>query len=623
MRDVRLLVSSINWVDVPDGSDFEDSVRPSYQAKLNALRQYARGAQLGDIKTRFGISRAHLYYLVKRWFHLDIDGQPIEHRALLPYTQGKRTFAPTALAGTCSPGQLQLLFERQPKVRKALLDLVLDGKLNASAARLDPSTIKPKTLRAVLHDKAAECGVKAPDFPFVGKDRGLNAVERWAKKTRAKAQAERELTERKKRLNNPWTQPDEGGYPECLKRVECDGHSAKIDMLIRTAGTRGGNTWLDVPVSRIWFIPLLECKSSAILGYSHAFGKNYSAGHLACAINHALVPWRPRALSSPELHYAPGDGLPSGVDAELEFLAWDVLALDGAAAHHADVLLSTLERTVNCVIDIGPAAQPDVRAQVEGTFAAFQDALAELIGKQGRIVRLELFLDLLDLYVARYNNSICPGTSMTRLEVLRKSVKTDPSVVRYVPQHLREECLKYDTFDRARVTEYKGNRVVNWENAKYEGIGLAQPFVALGDEITFATASRDVRSLQARLAKDGRDLGTLIVEKRFRKTPHSTVTRRQAKATQGVYVEDIVLAVAKQAQAKASFSQLAAAVAARTAEEHQAGDSTSSTPPAAPTPPAAAEGSSVLNFPQRPRSEPSRSSDRAVLARIRKLGSTY
>jgi len=617
MPDYRRIAASIDWTRVPDGYDFGDGVREGYQSKRSALQQYSRGAKLKQIHAAFNVSRQVLYYLLERWFQLDIDGQAIEHRALLPYTQRKRTYTSSKLGGTCRPGQLQLLFRNQPKVHKALVDLVLHGKLEGSKVRLDSQAIKPKTLRSVLHDTAAACDIKAPDFPFVGKDRGLRAIDEWAKKTRSRHLAQQQLSELRQQQSNPWREQDQGGYPESLKVVQCDGHSAKVDLSVRMHATRDGHTWIDVPVSRIWVIPMYECRSGAILGYSHAFGKNYSASDVARAANHAQVPWRPRALSDPSLSYAPGDGLPSGIDPDLEFLCWDVLALDGAAAHTADLLLCTLERTVNCVIDIGPVAAPNVRSQVEGFFSAFQEALAEIIAKKGRIIRLELFLDLLDLYVARYNNSICPGTSMTHMEVLRNEVKSDPTIVRRVPEGLRSECLKYDVFARAYVTLHKGKRVLNWENAKYEGAGLAQPYVSVGDEIAFATNSRDVRSLQARLSKDGRDLGVLEVEARFRSTAHSTVTRRQAKATQGVQAEDLVLAVARLAQANSSMSQSAAAVAARTAEEMHFASSTPLLP--GPTP----DASNVFNLPAKTNAEPPRPLDVDRIARIKNLGSTY
>lgn len=574
----------------PSGEGLAAEMRNGYDQRLDALKQYREGAKLLSIEEATGIGRQHLYYLCDRMGETAGDGRPLGHRALIPNQQKQREY-PVSLLDQCkpAPGALQALFKEYPSLFKTMVDLVVHGLLPGSQRPMQRNVVTPAVWYRVFCDEVDKLGRKAPQFPYTGGSNGKPALRKWVHRMRQENDQMQRRAVDKRMADDPWFTPQ--SLPSgCFERVECDGHSLNVNWMLEAPSLRGEGV-IRTKVSRLWLIALVEIKSTAILGYSVAFGTNYGAGDVARAVRCALVPWKPRDLSVTTIAYKPGEGLPNGVVPELAYVCWDELWVDGASATLADLYLSSLERTVNCVMVVGPVGEPNVRAHVEGTFHLLEAAVFLLMeGTTGsypnderkaktmdgrHIVDYALLRDCIDLVICRWNTGIAPGTSVSRIDVLRYAALRQTTVLRRVPVDQREQCDKYDLFDTATIGMDKNKPVLRWRDARYFGPGLHLRADLVGKDVLVCTRSEDVRCLEVWLVEDGMPLGNLNVERRWSGVAHSLTTRRQAleETSENSFIQhaaDIPIAFRQHLEAKVRSGKSAVNKLARAAIEQGA-----------------------------------------------------
>ncbi len=561
--------------------------RMIFEKRQEAVIKYVSGTPLSELS----LSRFEIFRLVKRCLQPHPDGGVFGYRALVFGTHVKiaRLIKPTILTSDVpAPGSLQALFRRFPAIYKTMFDLVVHGKRPGSRRHSE------RLSWAVIHEYfLSECenaNIRAPSYPFNSESSGLPALRRWAKSVKSEEARRAELV----RLDAISGSSDLSlriAPSRCFEQVECDGHFVDLDWVIETKGLSGEGV-IRILVSRLWLIPLLECVSGAVIGYSVAFGSNYSASDVARALHSAIVPWKPRKLSISTLSYGSGECLPNALCSELAFVCFDELWLDNAKSHLSELFLGVCERTVAAVPVFGPVAAPNVRPRIEGVFDLLEEAgIRPLDGaippKSGHNKKkkrtstryhltLEAVLDFIDLLIVRYNASTAPGTNISHLEVLRRAVIREASVFRYIPEELRETCLKYDIFEISRIGIDHDKTVLRWRNARYFGKGLYQRSNLVGQEVLVLANSLDLRVIEICLLVDGTSLGSLEVEKRWRTTAHGLISRQEVRKamTHNSFVRnaaDLPKAMLEHVEAEARKSARAARRFARMFLEQQHG----------------------------------------------------
>lgn len=522
-----------------------ESDRACYERREQAVKMYASHYSLAEIHRCTGISKQRLYHLVSRCLLVDGDGNQAGFRALIPRqhlpairnegTKKLRSIKP-------APGSLHALFFRYPSIYSVLHQLAVLGKRDKMQAR--EVDVPIASIHAEFIKQCEIAGIKYPHYPFNSESVGLPAIKRWVKTERAEHRL------RNLRIDDPTAAIKVQSTPiakmtagpsRVFQRVELDGHRIDLECVLEMPGPNGEGV-VRVFVSRIWILALVEAKSNAVLGYTLAFGQNYSAVDAMRAVRNSVVPWRRRQLTVTTVDYREGDGLPSGLINELSYACFDELHLDNALAHLSDFFLSQLERTVNAVPVFGPVQDPDSRPFVEGFFRLFEEAgLHRMIGTTGSDPKdrrrrdhkdtryhltLDLLTDLVDLLIARINNSRAPSASITRLDVLRRALMQTPTVIRRIPVDLRSKVFQYDMHFEATIGSDHKRPVVRALSARYSNDVLAKAFGLIGRRVTVLANSEDVRTVEC-ILDNGSSLGTLFVERRWRQTAHSLITRRE------------------------------------------------------------------------------------------------
>lgn len=538
------------WITEDDVNDWPSAnvlalggaVASDYERKVSAVKQYVAGASLKSIFASTRISRQHLYYLIERCQLPDADGRPIGFCALIKdrYVTSRRRSDPSKLtAGRALPGALQGLFARYPQLEKWMTDLIIHGRMPES--KRTNRRLTWAQIQEVFEGQCLFIGIQPPNYPFSSNSKGGVALRRWGRKLRSE---QKRLTDHAVLLS--LSQASSAPPPSrCYGRVECDGHYVDLNWTIEVPGLKGEGV-VFIKVTRLWLIALIETKSSAVIGYSVSLNRsNYSTADIARAIRSSLVPWTPRQLSISSITYRPGECLPNALDPRLSYVCYDELWLDNAKSHLSDLFLSVLERTVNAVPVIGPRKAPNVRPNIEMLFDLIEEAgIHPLDGTTGShhddprksdkrddryLLTLDVVLDLIDLLIVRYNTGIAPGTSISRLEVLKRAVEREVALFRRLPARRREECLNYDLFEIARIGQERGRPILRWRDARYFGPSLLSMANLVGQEVLVMASSLDLRNISVSLTANGTSLGVLDVELRWRSTPHTLWTRASVR----------------------------------------------------------------------------------------------
>ena len=540
------------------GLDGEEAA--NYTSGVNALRMKRDKKPGRDIHETTGYSRQRLHKAMKATIRRGVDGRPLGYRVFLASGNGLR------------PNAVSLAVLDRPKPTKNQLNAFFTRHSEAydeihewAVRHLRPGTNEPEVPFSVIYGALYDWAknrlkIVAPSYPFNSGSDGKVALRRLVKKWREKFAFEQRLAAIKRQESNDWSV---GLSPpsKCFQEVQCDGHHVDVNWVLEVPGMNGQGV-VRYQVSRLWLICLVERKSKAVLGYSVAFGENYTGADVARAIRSALVPWEPRRLTTTKVAYQEGECLPNALIPELAYACWSYLCMDNAMANLARYLMSSVQRTVGCVPVYGPVGAPNERPDVEGVFGLLEKMgfhnVRGTLGSHPKdpkkdnkraepfLLTLPLLLDLADLLICRYNASNMPGTTVSRLEILRNAATLETTVLRHVPLALREDCLKYDLYETWHIGVDKGRHVVRWGGVRYHNdAALTSRPGLVGEEVGISADSRDVRYIKVTLLRDGSTLGILEVEPRFRGSAHSLQTRKAAINYQrhnGYWAADIVYA---------------------------------------------------------------------------------
>ncbi len=531
--------------DWPDANSLALSEEDAafYNRMRSAVLQYRCGASVSEIKEKTGVTRSHLTYWLARCSTLDGDGRPLRWLALARHQRlGERTDDIEKLNKE-SPvsGVLYALFRLYSLLLSKMVRLVLENITPGSDRAVRRMSWAEK--HEYFLQELAALKHKPPAWPFNSPDKGFLAFKTWGNRLIAKRNQEVSLAaECKRRMNEWWRRLLPSS--RCYSKVECDGHFVDVNWKV-SFRSPNGEGYVTIKVTRLWLLALIENVSSAVIGYSIAYGKNYSAADLCRAVRCSLVPWKPRKLQVSTITYKAGECLPNAYMPELAYVCFDQLWLDNAWAHLAKLFTSTLARVVNAIPVFGPRAAPNVRPRIEGLFDLLEEAGVHptqgTTGSSPRdprrasakdddfILDDELVLDLIDILICRYNASKRPGSTISRLEVLRNVVERETTIFRRIPISRRENLLLHDTFETCMIGKDKRKPVIRWQNARYFGSGLYSEPELVGREVLVMGNSLDGRFIEAVLTGSGRSLGILEVEQRWLQTPHSLMARTEIR----------------------------------------------------------------------------------------------
>lgn len=533
--------------------------------RKKAIDNYFGGESLKNIEKVTGLTRQHIYRLVKKCIKRDPSGNLWGYRGLIPYkrlekivyNRVKKVTRKRSDQKAGYSGALTQLFERYPDIQEDIESLFMK---NASKVIVHESRIQLKTLHKKFLDACRAHGIKN-EYPFIVDDLGRVALLNYLKKllTSKYGKVRRarfgEIADRNARTGGPEEplMPVEKPYV----RVEFDGHKFDITFAI-TITLRGGAT-REVTVDRFWILLIRECFTGAILGYHLAFGREYNKYDVMTCIKKSIMPWQPRELTVPGLKYSEHGGMPSEVIEGLKWAIFEEMSYDGARANKAKECKRVLKETIGCSVNEGPSGSPEYRAMVETFFGLLEEngfhRLPSTLGSspndirrndpEGNAIRFNIRLehleDLVAVLISNFNGTPAKRLDhISPLEYLKMYASLEDTFIPTLEESKRRNLYM---FDEKHVVTVRGNMKrgerphINLMHAVYTSSILSDSNALIGKKLTIYINPLEPRTCLAFLP-DGTGLGILTARGIWGSRPHTLELRREivkAKRSQMIH----------------------------------------------------------------------------------------
>ena len=399
------------WYRPPE-SGMAEAVRERYRQACAALTAVLTGTcSLSSAAATHRLCRKRLRHMVQLAPELAADGRPFGYRVCVPwgvYQRRPQAEAASAMPRHAAAHAMTALMAAQPTIR---------GWVDAFDRPLPPG--KPPKVFLRLHKRIVD-ELKRLDlgdyYPLNQPDKGRRALLRFLRHRRLAVPGSEwdTVADPVTRLNDIFPQTP-------FTRTELDGHRIDIETILSVSLPKGG---LAVrPITSLWLLVEIETESRAVVGWTLRVGRAYNNLDVASCLAVSLRPWERRTLTIPDLEYAPGAGLPSGLLNQMPGWRSRSVAMDNAKAHLAADLEQPFCRARGGMLVFGRAHEPRSRPIVEQLFSRLErGALRQIPGgfepakrlgeNKLRIsnfspsehpIQLHVFEELLDVIIANYN----------------------------------------------------------------------------------------------------------------------------------------------------------------------------------------------------------------------------
>jgi len=342
------------WPTV-DTSALPAARRKTYNQRCQAVTLYLTVPELSvsSITTQTGVDRKTLLRLLDRCMAAHPDGRVYGFRGAIPglHVKPYERFEPVKFGRTAGKaGAFRQLLQRYPDIaaylRRAFIERNRPIK-SEREVRKGMRSIHQKFLKM-----CRDCGIHADQYPFTESRMGIRSLY-----AHFKSLAEESFEMSVKHAGGlsaraaPTLSPQAPAATRAYEVVEFDGHKIDLRLTVRLKDLGGEEKRIEM--HRIWLLVVLDVATRCVLGYHVALSVEYSKADLACALQAALKPFRPRSYQIPTLAVRTGGGFPSHLIAGLEYACWDWFRCDNAKAHLAPDTIERLTQIIGCWTDVG------------------------------------------------------------------------------------------------------------------------------------------------------------------------------------------------------------------------------------------------------------------------------
>ncbi|MDO8926504.1 MAG: hypothetical protein Q7U94_06295 [Sideroxyarcus sp.] len=538
-----IAISIEDWVGIDENAMSEaDAVK--FQKRKEAISLYVRGFKINEIAGKTQVKPKELYRFLNRCEAPNADGRRNGWRGIIPRN---RIAAARPVGGGDSDrighaNQFTQFLIANPEIKKQLESLAICGRLTG-----EKGPKRNLTVKRIKDEMIRECrriGLTVADYPLSVSSQAYGAIRRFVAKVRG------EISNKNAAVGGISILPP---VTHCYQRLEADGHWKDLECTVELPSPTGRGVYY-LPIERLWLIPVLESQSTAALGYSIAYGANYSGGDLIRGVRSATLPWIPMELTAKGLRYCKNGGFPSGLDEQLAYICSDEILLDNHKGHLSAFAISQIHRTLGATPVYGAIDNPNARACAEGFFSLLEEMVFHTLPNStgstprnrdvkdpmGNAIKYRItdqhVHEIAEVALSRYNAGCPPGSSLTRVEILQRYVRDPRSLVRRIPNDERERIQLYDLELELKIkgNAEKGIRPhVYYLESRYTNPVIASSYSLIGKKLRAYGHSGDIRTFET-FFESGASAGAVICERRFRGTPHSALTRRHSNASRRV-----------------------------------------------------------------------------------------
>jgi putative transposase len=539
-----------SWPGVDEAS-LSPEDRERFLRLKSAIEAKCDGRRTSYIQKKWAVSRSSLSYFTRRCTAIAEDGRLSGYRALVlgfrqkAYSRNKEV-RPSA-DGRGMAGAFDFLLARHEEVADWL-----HGELSPRAGKtIEEAGLNVLALHGKFLKKLREDGVRPDEYPFCTERLGYDALSAYVREAIAQNGATARKRYGKHSEDALATLSGRKGVLRplvCLERAAYDEYQIPDIATLVIVDDDGQER--DIPLSRVWFCPVVDFKSTAVLSYSVAHSVRYGAMELLEAFESAVAPKpRPKSNLFDGLPTLPGEGLPGLVMPHVRGRRIASLVVDNDLAHGANAVIGHMREKTGVAISFGKVHSWIQRYVVEGLFSELQVELSRLPSttgagpldpKVGDAVktavklrfRMEHLLELLDKLVARRNAR--PRLSlMMRTPNEQLAFDCAPSrrlaiVPSYDDALLNGPWIAVEiVIATVRGSVAKGAPPYIQIDGTYTSDRLRQDWNMIGQQLR-VLMPRDSRKIKA-FRLDGTEYDFLWLRGSFARTAHDRATRKEIK----------------------------------------------------------------------------------------------
>lgn len=522
----------------PVTSTIVDKYQTRYENGCAALYAVLRGeVGITEAAKNHNLCRKRLKAMIERAPFIASDGQPYGYRVCVPwggYCKAEVEAQDATMPTRYSPHALTALLQVQPHIGTWVNEYsrpLPPGRAPQSFVRLHAKIVK-ELKRLDLHAY----------YPLNHPDQGRRALLRYIRNRRVETAQLPSVDE----TETPPTALSDLFRGRPFDRIELDGHRIDIEAVLSVPMPKGGA--VRKPITALWFLANVECESRAIVSWVLRVGRNYNSLDISQCVARSLQPWTRRDLSIPEMQYAPGAGMPSGLPPPAQYRRGRLLAMDNHKAHHALDFEQAFCRAHDGVLYFGRPHQPRTRPIVEQLFSRLEKgAFRQIAGgfepatrlgedklrisnfaPNDHPIQLHLLEELLDVIVANYN--VTPHPALGNLSPLQfLQMHSDDRHWYYQPSDA-DKCAVEMGSVLVPVTVH-GNRKtgvlphVNYAYARYRSPELDANWEMVGKTLIARVCRQDLRTIVLHRTVT-KPFGVLRASAPWALTRHDETTRK-------------------------------------------------------------------------------------------------
>ncbi len=522
-----------------------------------AIRAFVGGASYAEIEAETSLTPSSVRKIFQRCVTSDGAGDIMGERGLVPYARLKVYVRSTRVErdiesgrGHCA-GALQQVFDRFPEIERKLTASVLK---QAGGKKIVEARISLVDLQTMFLDECRDRGLEERhEWPFNTHSLARSSISLFVQRL-ADEQPERFIRARHGEDAHLMSETGRGVASLLLPQTAYDVvglDELTFDAIGTVAIDVPGGGVQDIAVERVGIVLVVEFSAKPVLSWHAYYSAAAKASDVRSAVQKALNPWVARELTVPGVAYGmPNAGYPSGLLPQLAFHPWAVLVIDNLLAHQHMGLLSDLQDTLGCLINLGPVKRWYRRAVLERAIKELLVNSAQRLPsttgshpndpRKGNPVeaavklriRWKHVLEIVEVALAQMNATPNEGIGMLApIDLLRQltSDVSQPFLLRPLPKSSQTPTCVQLEYAMARVcgSRAKGRRpYINLDRAHYTNPRLAISWDLIGTQIRIGINEEKYRSVTAANSKTGEELGDLMAQGGWGRTEHSRADRK-------------------------------------------------------------------------------------------------
>ena len=533
------------WPSV-DTSALSEADKCRYIKLHDAIVDVCQGSLPRTICNRYGISKSLMAYYLDRCLKTHPDGKIFGFRALISYSRSEDYRRHADIDHKYSrygfSGAFSKIMIDNPGIEEWLISQ-LEGKRVAGIG------VKISSLHQEFLNELRNSGFKTNQYPFTTSRHAYEAFSVHVKKLLSSDNSAMHSTFWGEGASQGGGRNEKSAILKPVVSLERCAYDEYSLPSITTIQVSLDYESAEIPLSRLYFCPVVDYFSAAILGFSLSIGRGFNSSDISKAFEFFISPieYKEDIIFSGSEKLS-GEGFPAEAIPFFKGRRISNLCLDNHLSHLANSVVVELRSRTGISVTFGPVNSWINRYVVEGIFSELQEDLRVLPSSTGSGPRDPLVADPVSKalkykihinYIIALVNKLCRRHNAQRRRALMSLTPNerisidwdDESRFSIVPKYSGDFLMEPEISVEKIWVTVRGNQsksrspYIQLDEVQYTNDILRQSWCLIGEKLCVHIKG-DYRTVKA-FKEDGGYFGVLSVSGVWALTPHGREDRKE------------------------------------------------------------------------------------------------